>query len=121
MKILNPTIHGVLDYGLALAFLLAPNLFGFSGTAATLSYVIGAVYIVAALTTRYPLGLVKLIPFTVHGWLESAMAVGFIVFPWLFGFADDAAARNFYLVAGVGLLVVVALTDYKAADIDARM
>jgi hypothetical protein len=44
------------------------------------------------------------------------MAIGFIISPWLFNFANDIAARNFYVIAGAGLLVVVALTDYKAAD-----
>ena len=113
MKILNPTIHGVLDYVTALTFLLAPSLFGFSPTAAMLSYVIGATHITASIITKYPLGLIKLLPFPIHGVIETIMAVGFIVFPWLFGFADDIAARNFYVAVGVGLLVVVALTDYK--------
>ncbi|HEV7821960.1 MAG TPA: hypothetical protein VGO84_12335 [Burkholderiales bacterium] len=113
MKVLDPKIHGVLDYALAFAFLLAPALFDFPEPAATLSYVIGFVYIGTSLLTRYPLGLLKWIPFPVHGTLESIMAVGFIVFPWLFGFADVPAPRNFYVVAGVGLLGVVAITDYR--------
>lgn len=114
LKLLNPTIHGVLDYGLAIAFLLAPGLFGFSETAANLSYIFGVVYLGASFLTRYPLGVVKMIPFPVHGVLESIMAAAWIVLPWLLGFAADQAGRNFFLFAGVALLGVVVLTDYRA-------
>jgi hypothetical protein len=116
MKVLNPTIHAVLDYGLASLFLLAPTLFGFSGTAATLAYVSGIAYIGASLLTKYPLGAIKLIPFPVHGVMESIMAAFWVVSPWLFGFAGVPAARNFFIIAGVALLAVVACTDYKAAS-----
>ena len=116
MKVLSPTVHGVLDYVLALAFLLAPGMVEFSDTAASLSTVIGVVYLAASLLTRYPLGAIHMIPFPVHGLIESIMAAGWIAFPWLFGFAGDAAARNFFVAAGAGLLVVAALTDYRAAE-----
>jgi hypothetical protein len=113
-KILNPTIHGVLDYALALAFLVAPAWLGFTDTAASLSYIIGVTYIAASLLTKYPLGVIKMIPFPVHGVLETIMAACWIVMPWVFGYAADMAARSFYVIAGIGLLVVALLTDYKA-------
>lgn len=119
-KALDPKTHGILDYGLAVAFLLAPALFGFTEVAATTSYVIGVVYIGTSLLTRYPLGALKVIPFPVHGVLESVMAVAWIILPWAFGFAGDTAARNFFVIAGVGLLVVALLTDYKATRADSR-
>lgn len=117
-KALNPKVHGILDYGLAALFLLAPSLFGFTETAATVSYAIGVLYIATSLLTKYPLGAIKLIPFPAHGVLESVMAVAWIIFPWVFGFAGDAAARNFFIVAGVGLLVVAALTDYTGVYVE---
>jgi hypothetical protein len=74
LKVLNPRIHGALDYLLAIVFLVAPSLFDF-----------------------------------------ALMAAAWIVMPWLFGFAGDPAARNFFVAAGVGLLAVVALTDYRSS------
>jgi hypothetical protein len=121
MKILSPTTHGVLDYGLALLFLLLPGVLDFPPPAATASYAIGVVYIIASLVTRYPLGVLKLLPFPVHGVIESLMAVSWIVLPWLMGFAEHAASRNFFVGAGVALLGVVALTNYRAAEVDQRM
>lgn len=121
MKILSPTIHGVLDYALALLFLVLPPVLDFPPTAAVASYAIGAVYVVASLVTRYPLGLIKLLPFPIHGVIESLMAVTWILLPWLMGFSGHAAARNFFLIAGIGLLAVVALTDYRAAEVERRV
>jgi hypothetical protein len=113
MKVLDPKVHGILDYGLAVLFLVLPPLLGFTEVAANVSYVVGVAYIIAALVTKYPLGLIKVLPFPVHGVLESIMAVAWIVFPWLFGFSDDEAARNFFIIAGIALLGVVALTNYR--------
>jgi hypothetical protein len=115
LRILSPTLHGALDYALAFAFLFIPGVLGFPNTAASVSQVIGLAYLGVSLLTRYPLGALKLIPFPVHGVLESLMAVSWIAVPWVFDFSGDTAARLFFVVAGVGLLSVVALTDYRGA------
>jgi hypothetical protein len=115
MKLLNPLVHGLLDYALAAAFLVLPGLLGFSRDAASLSHIIGVVYLGVSLFTKYPLGVLKLIPFPVHGVLESIMAAAWIVMPWVLGFQEDSAARTFYMIAGIALLLVAAVTDYKAS------
>ena len=113
-KILKPEVHGILDYALALMFFLMPSVLDFPDNAATLSYIIGAAYIATSLITRYPLGVWKVIAFPTHGVIESAMAVFWIAAPWLFGFAGHDGARTFFVVAGAGLLAVVAITDYRS-------
>lgn len=115
-KVLSPKTHAILDYMLAILFILSPMLFGFGGVAATWAYLIGIAYLAVSLLTQYPLGALKLIPFPVHGVLESVMAAVWIIMPWLFGFANIAAARNFFIIAGIALLLVAFLTDYKAAE-----
>src|SRR4051812_14845414 len=97
VKMINPFVHGVLDYGLAALFLLLPGLLEFGATASAVSHVIGGLYIVGSLITRYPLGLVQLVPFRTHGVLESVMAGSWIYMPWFFAFSEEAHARNFFV------------------------
>lgn len=114
--LLNPRIHGYIDY-LAVALLaLAPSLFGFSGVPALLCYGLAVVHLGMSLLTAYPLGVAKVIPFTVHGGIEVGVTILFVVAPWLFGFDNHVTARNFFLGSGVSLGLVWALTNYKAAD-----
>lgn len=115
MKILNPRVHGYLDYAAVLLLALAPTLFGFDGTPAALCYVVAILQGGMSMMTAYPLGAVKVIPFTVHGGVELATAILFILSPWLFRFSEIASARNFFLVAGIALAAVWATTDYKQA------
>ncbi len=115
MKYLNPRVHGYIDYIAILFLFLAPSVIGFSGVPATLFYIIAIAYLAMALLTAYPLGLVKLIPFPVHGIIEIVAAIALVLLPWIAGFADVSAARNTYLFAGVVLFLVWLTTDYKAA------
>jgi hypothetical protein len=115
MKLLSPATHGVLDYALVALFLLAPTLFGFAGIAETLCYALAAVHLVMTLCTAFPLGVVKLIPFPVHGALELAVAVGLVIAPWLLAFDAVTWARNFYVGAGVFVFGVWLATNYASA------
>lgn len=114
MKIINPRPHGYIDYGAIVLLFLAPSLFAFGGIAQTICYVVAAAYLGMCLLTAYPLGAYGAIPFTVHGGVEAALAVVFAASPWLFGFAEQSAARNFFLVVAVALAGVWLLTNYKA-------
>jgi hypothetical protein len=66
--------------------------------------------------TAYPLGMAKVIPFTVHGGIEAVSAIFLFASPWIFGFNELSVARNFFLAAAIGLGLVFALTNYRAAD-----
>jgi hypothetical protein len=117
MQPIKPFPHAVLDYGLALLFIVAPKALGFGSPAAiALSHGIGVLYLLASLVTRYPLGAAHLLPFRLHRVLESTIGVAWIALPWLSGFAGEATARNFFVLTGLALLVVAGLTDYRAAE-----
>lgn len=117
MKILNPRVHGYLDYIAVLFLLAAPSLFDFGGLPATILYVIAAVYLVMILLTNYPLGVVKAIPFPLHGGVELITGILFIALPWLAGFTDtETTARNVYVATGASLFVVWLVTDYRTAE-----
>ncbi|MDQ3103326.1 MAG: SPW repeat protein [Actinomycetota bacterium] len=51
-----------------------------------------------------------LVPLFVHGVIEYAAGVLFIVAPWVFGF-DSGAAKAVSIVVGIVILVVAASTD----------
>jgi hypothetical protein len=118
MHILKPRLHGIIDYAAILLLAAAPSLFGFDGTPAHLSYALAGVYFLLVLFTAYPLGVVKAIPFTVHGGIELVLAPVLAALPWVARFADVPAARNFFLVMAVALALVWLVTDYKAALLD---
>ncbi|MBA4138232.1 MAG: hypothetical protein C0518_13030 [Opitutus sp.] len=68
MRLLSSRLHGVLDYIVGVLLIVAPRVFGFSdtGAAAQVPVLLGVATIVYSLLTRYPLGLLHVIPFRAH-------------------------------------------------------
>lgn len=116
-KPISPLLHGVLDYSTVALTALAPTLFGFGPTGTAVAYALAVGYLVVSLLTRYPLGVVKAIPLTVHTTIEVVLAVLLVALPWLLGFADDTAARNylFFLVALTFVVVPLTRTEGDVA------
>ncbi len=120
MKILSPQAHGVVDYAVVLALLALPSVFDFTNTPATLCYLLAATQLIVSLLTRYPLGLIKKIPFPLHGYYELVTSLLLVPMPWLFGFGNEDAARNFFVISGLSLFVVWLVTNYRAVPADAQ-
>ncbi|MBA2659435.1 MAG: hypothetical protein H0U72_07785 [Nitrosospira sp.] len=118
MKVISPRFHGYLDFMTVVIFLLAPTLFGLSQLPAMLAYVIAGVHLMVTITSDFPFGVVKLIPFTIHGWIERLVGPSLIALPFIFGFADEETARNFYIAVGLVVIVLGFITDYQAAEKD---
>lgn len=112
MKIISPTLHGILDYLTCGFFLVAPFEFNFTGTYAIVCNLLAGGYLVISLLTNMPFGLFKIIPFWLHGKLELVSGAVFIVSPWVFGFAGNGTARNVFVGAGIVFLLVYALTQW---------
>ncbi|TAK19079.1 MAG: hypothetical protein EPO40_35300 [Myxococcaceae bacterium] len=118
MKLLSPRVHGYLDLVVIAAFALAPTLLGFGSRAASLCYVLAALHATLTVLTAFPMGLLKMIPFPVHGALEAVMAPLLVATPWLVGFSGVGPARSFYIASGMVLGAVWLLTDYRAGAPD---
>jgi hypothetical protein len=118
MKLLSPKVHGYIDYVASGVFALAPAMFMIEGVPPAVMgcYVISGALLLVSLMTRYPLGVVPFVPFTVHGALELLGAPVIVAYPWIAGFERVAPARDFYIVAGVAVFLLWLITDYRAAD-----
>ena len=121
-KPISARAHGVLDYVVVASLLNAPMILGFRHTGASvIAYWLCGIHLLLTGCTDFPLGPFKWIPFRIHGAIELVAGVFVLVAPWIFGFGGQVPARNFFVVMGVIILVVTALTDYAVrADLPAR-
>ena len=83
----DATLHGVVDYTAgALLTTALPRLAGISGTpAARQVRTAGGIHAGYSTLTKYPLGLVKLIPFQVHLAMDAAGAIALAATPFVTG------------------------------------
>ncbi len=116
MRILGPRIHGYVDVATILIFLVAPFLFGLGGTPAIISWVLAAAHLALTVLTRYPLGIVKTVPFIVHGLVELVVAIFLAALPHLDGYAPGSPARRFYWTMAILIGIVWILTDYRGHE-----
>jgi hypothetical protein len=114
MKIISPTQHGYLDYATVVLFLAAPNLIGLTGLAGIIAYVLAGIHLAMTLVTDFPPSVAKIIPFTVHGWVERIVGPSLVLLPFILGF--ETPAREFYIVVGLVIILVGVLTDYERAQ-----
>ena len=116
MRILNPRIHGVLDFATVAAFALGPALFGLGGSPAAISYGLALVHLLMTLLTRFPMGYWKQVPFVVHGIVELVVGIFLLILPTIAGYSPGSPARRFYMIMGAFIVVVWALTAYGAGE-----
>jgi hypothetical protein len=105
--------HGILDYALAILLLAGPSVAVFAGTKSTWAYIFGGVLLAMAILTRYPLGIVKIIGLSIHGFIELLLAICLIAAPWYGNFTSGVTASRFYVMIGLLMLVLWFLTDFR--------
>jgi SPW repeat len=113
LKILSARIHGYLDFLVVILFASAPAVLHLSGISATLSYLLAGVHLAVTLLTDFPSGVLKVIPFQIHGWIELIVAPTLAVCPWVLGFSGDQTATVFYVAFGGVVFLTWVITDYK--------
>ncbi|BDG05450.1 hypothetical protein [Anaeromyxobacter oryzae] len=113
LRVVPPALHGVLDYVVAAALVIAPTLLGASGGAAAICFVLGVGQAAMSLVTAYPLGVVPVVPFWAHGVVEVGSAALLLFLGLLTG-----PASGLFVVVALAIFGLAALTDYRATDRD---
>jgi len=113
---IGPRLHCAIDYGFIALQALAPTLFKLKGSAKTLSYVFAANQALINSLTVQPYAIKKLIPFRVHGQLETPVLPALLVVPYLTGAFKRRNARRFFVGFFALALTNYLLTDYKAQE-----
>jgi hypothetical protein len=115
VRFLPTKVHGMLDYVVGIALILAPNIFQFSsmgGTAVWIPRVLGVVLIVYSLVTNYEWGVVKLVAMPYHLVIDFLAALFLAASPFIFGFFRDSPNVWLpHLVVGIAVLLVVIVTQ----------
>lgn len=117
-KVIDARTHGIIDYCHAAFFLgMALVCRKKNPRAAAAALTTGAFVLVESLLTDYPLGVKKVIPFELHGKLDSAFAATSMLLPKFYGFADTPEARVFSINSAVeGTLVSMTKWDSGTAS-----
>jgi hypothetical protein len=115
-KPIGPAAHGAIDYGFVTLQTLAPTLFRLKGSARALCYAFAATQGLINTFSDHPLAAKRLIPFRLHGQLETPFVPALLVLPWATGaFRQPNARRYFLSFFGIALANYL-LTDYKANE-----
>ena len=86
---------------------------GASNGAVGTGVVVGITVLVVSMLTKYPLGIFKVLPFTIHSagdYLAAALLLGA---PWVLNFNGETGITAFYVVAGIAVLAVSLITNYQ--------
>ncbi len=114
---LNSKIHGAIDYLVVLFLALSPTLFGLEDLTSTFTYILAAIHFFLTITTKFEFGLVKIIPFKIHGIIELIVSLVLIGVAFYLGNLEGELSRNFYLSFGVAVFITWLLTDYKSSSV----
>jgi hypothetical protein len=113
-RLIPAWMHGIGDYGSALALIVVALVVGGSDEAVLTGVIVGAALLLVSIFTRYPLGVVKEIPFPVHSAGDYLAAIALIVAPLGFGYLDSESGLGvFYIVVGAAIFMLSLVTDYQ--------
>ena len=114
VRLLPAWFHAVADYAVGALLIIVALAVGGSAGAVGTGVVVGATVLAVSMLTRYPLGVVKVLPFTLHSagdYLAAALLLGA---PWALDFSPgDGGLTAFYVAAGIAVLAVSLITNYQ--------
>src|SRR5437870_500324 len=101
VRLLPAWLHAIADYAVGLALVVVALASGGSSGAVATGVVVGATVLLVSVLTKYPLGVFKVLPFTVHSAGDYLAAALLLVAPWALDFADsDTGLAAFYVAGG---------------------
>jgi hypothetical protein len=107
--------HGALEYAIGVLLIAAPFLLAFKSDAAVaVSIVAGVIVLVVASSSDGPTSLVNSVPVSAHLMFDVGLAAVLIAAPFLFGFNGESAPTAFFIVLGVGHLLMTIGTRFHA-------
>lgn len=115
-KPIGPTAHVALDYGFTAAEFLAPTVFHLHGAARKLCFILGAMRGAINALTDHPSGVKRVIPFQVHGKLETPFLPAVSVLPRVTGVLGERNARRFFIPYFRLAAANYSLTDDNACE-----
>jgi hypothetical protein len=110
---LNSKIHGIIDYGVVLFLWISPSLFSLPQTTAMVTYILGGIHLTLTLLTNFEMGVIRVIPLKIHGWIELIVAISLVGVAFYLGNLEGNLARNYYFGFSVAVFGTWLLTDYK--------
>lgn len=110
-RFVTKQIHAYLiDYPVAIVLLVAPfllNLGQSNPLALWLSVVTGVAALLLPIFTNHATGLIRVIPYAMHLWVDRLVGVVFLVAPFVLGFSGIDAWYYWVLAVAVGLVTSV--------------
>jgi hypothetical protein len=117
VRLLPAWLHAVADYAVGISLIVVAVVVGGSDKAVATGVVVGAVVLLVSALTRYPLGIAKVLPFTVHSGGDYLAAALLIIAPFALDFtSSDTGLAVFYIVAGIAVLAVSLITNYQYSE-----
>ncbi|MPZ87582.1 MAG: hypothetical protein GEU81_05795 [Nitriliruptorales bacterium] len=117
VRLLSWSIHEAIDYLAGVFLILAPFIFGFrEGVAFPVFVAVGVLFLVNAVLTPGPFGVVSIVPVPVHAGVDYALAFLLILAPFVFGFTATDAALLSSMFLGLALLVLTLITAFPMKE-----
>lgn len=114
VRLLPAWLHAIADYAVGAALIVVAVAVSGSTEAVATGIVVGATVLAVSMLTRYPLGVVKVLPFPVHSGGDYLAAALLLVAPFALDFSgSDSGLTAFYVAAGIAVLAVSLVTNYQ--------
>jgi len=111
-KKISPRVHAALDYAIAGSFLLAGAVFWKRNRRAAVGALLcGGATAAVSLLTDYPGGVRKVIPYAMHGQIDTGLVAMTAAMPRLVNIEDDREAK-FFSRQAVAKTAITAMTNF---------